>query len=274
MNVGIRRALAGAPDYVWLLNIDAFPDPDCARQLVAALESDRRLFCVTPRLMRTDGTEQHAGARMRLDPFSLEWLSAEQLAAPVAAGAWLTGTALMVRASACTARQWFDRRFFAYWEDVDFQLAAVRRGAFFRAVPEARCLHLEGASSGGGRSALTRHLMTRNRCLLLRKYLPPLRAGVACAENLSEALAAAAAMSHAAPDAARAMVGAIWSVLTFRYERPSGLNAPLWFEALVLWRPFRLAGLINALCRLLRTAIPSPAPRLVPRNDDRTSGRT
>ena len=74
MNAGIRHAARAGHEYVWLLNNDAFPAPDCLRQLTAAMAADPRLAAVTPALFYPDGREQHAGARIRQFPCEHETL--------------------------------------------------------------------------------------------------------------------------------------------------------------------------------------------------------
>src|SRR5262249_33842661 len=99
MNVGIRAAVRGY-DFIWMLNNDAFPDPDCLGHLVRALESDDRLAAVTPLLYERDGREQHAGGMVNWATGENTLLSAAQMAESVQFGYWLTGTAPLFRTTA------------------------------------------------------------------------------------------------------------------------------------------------------------------------------
>jgi GT2 family glycosyltransferase len=43
VNTGIRRALEGGADYIWLLNNDALPAADTLATLISAMQSDQPL---------------------------------------------------------------------------------------------------------------------------------------------------------------------------------------------------------------------------------------
>jgi GT2 family glycosyltransferase len=171
-NVGLRHALAGNCDYVWLVNNDAFPEADCLRTLVEAMEADARLAAVTPLLYGTDGKEQHAGGRVDWGKGWHHFLGAAELSTGQGFGTWVTGTALLLRASALRAVGLLDERLFAYWEDPDLCLRLGRAGYLVRAVPACGCLHLGNASTGGSDSPASLYLGARNGLRVLRKFLP------------------------------------------------------------------------------------------------------
>lgn len=61
MNFGIQDAVRHGFEFVWLLNNDAFPEPDSLSYLVQAMERESQLAAATPRIYGSDGLEQHAG---------------------------------------------------------------------------------------------------------------------------------------------------------------------------------------------------------------------
>lgn len=163
---------------VWLLNNDAFPEPECLSHLRQALVRDPKLAAVTPLLHDSNGQEQHAGAILNWRTFKNSFVKASEEPACTMRGRWIPGTAPLFRAPALRKVGLFDRRFFAYWEDVDLCIRLTKRGFRVGAVAAARCRHDGGASTGGSASRLSVYLDARNRLLLCRKYLRGLdRAG-------------------------------------------------------------------------------------------------
>ena len=170
MNAGIREAARLGADYVWLVNNDAFPEPNCLARLLAVMEADTSLACVTPRLLGTDGVEQPAGGRYDIATGENTFADNAMLAQPVGTdGFWAVATAPLFRTIALTKSKGFDERFFAYWEEVDLCLRLARCGYRFQAVPDVTVLHLGRASSG--ESNFAHYLYVRNQFWLLRKHL-------------------------------------------------------------------------------------------------------
>jgi N-acetylglucosaminyl-diphospho-decaprenol L-rhamnosyltransferase len=169
MNAGIRYASREGHEYVWLLNSDAFPEPDCLARLIEPFEDSPRLALVTPRLHDVDGKEQHAGAVLEWEWMVNRYLSAVEMSDPGGSDTWLTGTALLGRVNVLEAVGEFDESLFAYWEDVDLGLRLAAAGYEFRAAPAARCLHLGGASTGGPSSQFGLYMYYRNGWYVLRK---------------------------------------------------------------------------------------------------------
>ncbi len=169
MNAGIREAVRLGADYVWLVNNDAFPEPNCLTRLLAVMEADTTLACVTPRLLGTDGVEQPAGGRYDIATGENTFVDNVMLAQPVGTdGYWAVATAPLFRTVALTQANGFDERFFAYWEEVDLCLRLARCGYRFQAVPDVTVLHLGRASSG--ESNFGHYLYVRNQFWLLRKH--------------------------------------------------------------------------------------------------------
>src|SRR5262245_76634 len=257
MNVGIRSALDAGCEYIWLLNNDAFPEPGCLSALVDALVADRRLAAVTPALFDRAGREQHAVGCVVWDPVSTEVEAASSRPGTLGTGYWLTGTALLVRAEAVRTIGGFDPRFFAYWEEVDWCLRATAAGYLLRAVPEARCRHLEAASSNGIRSPFVQHLMTRNGVALVRKHLRWRSAVPAGMRSVAEGLSRAASLDrHGNPAGADAVVGGLWAAVSGRRGRPGRLAAPNWVRWLARAQGWRVSRALRAIADRLATPLP------------------
>jgi GT2 family glycosyltransferase len=70
----------------------------------------------------------------------------------------------------------FDDRFFLYYEDADLSWRGRLRGWSYRYVPESVVWHEHSATVGQG-SALSHHLLARNRLVMLTKNAPAALAG-------------------------------------------------------------------------------------------------
>ncbi len=68
----------------------------------------------------------------------------------------------------------FDEDFFAYLEDVDFNLRAVRAGKRCCYLPDARIYHIGSASTGSKINSFTVRLTTRNNVYVVLKNFGPL----------------------------------------------------------------------------------------------------
>lgn len=82
------------------------------------------------------------------------------------------GAASMYRRSMLDDIGLLDDDFFCYMEDVDLDLRARHAGYRCMAVPAARVFHIGAASSGGGPSAFSVRLTTRNLYHVMLKNLP------------------------------------------------------------------------------------------------------
>jgi GT2 family glycosyltransferase len=179
--VGIGRALASGADYVWLLNSDAIAQPDVLSRLVAAAEMDDRIGLVSPIFNDPDRREVAEFCLGRFDPVTR---NTGQTDDPATALTWqetfpdqvvLLGTALLIRRSLIETIGVLDPAFFAYVEDVDYCLRAVKAGFRAVAVPDAVVFHKfkQPVSNPNGVPAYLHYFITRNYLLLWRKLPRP-----------------------------------------------------------------------------------------------------
>ncbi|RBI85436.1 glycosyltransferase family 2 protein [Rhodosalinus halophilus] len=163
-NVGIRAGLSDgrAPDYVYILNSDAFPAPDAIRRLLEALESDPTLGFAGSYIHGPDGTPHVTAFRFpsilselegaaRFGPLSrmLRGYSVS-IGVPDATRRvdWLAGASLMMRRSVLDAIGLFDETFFLYFEETDLCRRAARAGWPTLYVRESHVAHVGSASTG------------------------------------------------------------------------------------------------------------------------------
>jgi GT2 family glycosyltransferase len=157
-------AAAGKAPYVLFLNPDARLDPDGLSALVGALEEDRSLGVVGPRILDDDGTLAWSQRRFpRLRSTYAQALLLHRLF-PKAAWTdevirdpavyerpgspdWLSGACLLVRRAALEQVGGMDEGFFLYSEDTDLckRLREARWNVRFD--PRATVSHVGGASA-------------------------------------------------------------------------------------------------------------------------------
>lgn len=163
-NAAIGPALASGdpPSHVWMLNPDTVAHPGALRALLDTLEQGERIGLAASRAEDPDGTVQTSAFRFptwiseiesgfRLGPLSkllrpwvLRW------AMPDGAGRvdWAAGASLLIRKEVFDAVGLLDEKYFMYFEEVDFCLAARRAGWECWYQPRSRIIHYVGQSSG------------------------------------------------------------------------------------------------------------------------------
>ena len=175
MNAGIR--LAGQAEYVAALNNDTVADPAWLSSLVAALDPAPRagsaaslmLAMHDPQIVDTAGD----GYGWTGLPFKLGSGRSRSVVptAPFAVFGASAG-ACLYRATMLAEVGLFDETYFAYMEDVDLSLRAQMAGWTCLSVPGSTVRHAGAASSGGGPSAFSVRLSTRNLVVTILKNAP------------------------------------------------------------------------------------------------------
>ena len=251
MNAGIREAARLGADYVWLVNNDAFPEPNCLTRLLAVMEADTSLACVTPRLLGTDGVEQPSGGRFINTQGRNEFLSSSDLQFPVGRGGyWVVGTIPLFRATALQIANRFDENYFAYWEEVDLCLRLGRLGFCFRSVPEVRALHIGQVSSGD--SAFGFYLYVRNWLRLLRKHCHPSVRSFKTVQFIRQILDNAGCFElHGQHAKAQAAIEAILATLSGEVGKPRWFGSAPRLASFLAKHPWQFVKVINFLLRFI-----------------------
>lgn len=163
-NVGIRLGLPGGvrPDYVYILNSDAFPAPDAIRLLLEYLERNPKVGMVGSFIHGPDG-EAHTTCFRFPSPASefegaartgpISKLLAHRsvtVGVPSASGPvdWLAGASMMMRDAVVQSVGSFDETFFLYFEETDLCRRAAKAGWPTHFVRESRVEHIGSVSTG------------------------------------------------------------------------------------------------------------------------------
>lgn len=168
-----RGIAAGEAEFVFLLNNDTELAPDCLERLMdAAAQSSADFFAAKMLSFHQrdllDGAGEgflRGGAGYRLGTLEADggFYGASRTVFGACAGAALYRRRVLDEVGG------FDPDFFAYLEDVDWNLRAARLGKVCRYVAEARVYHIGSATSGSKFNPLTIRLSTRNSFFVLAK---------------------------------------------------------------------------------------------------------
>ncbi len=163
-NFGIRAGLPGGarPDYVYILNSDAFPEPGAIRALLDHLEAHPATGLAGSFIMGEDGAPHQTAFRFptalselegaaRFGPLS-RLLRRRIVALPVPEATarvdWFAGASVMMRQAMLDRIGLFDETFFLYFEETDLFLRAARAGWPADYVRESRVVHIGSVSTG------------------------------------------------------------------------------------------------------------------------------
>jgi GT2 family glycosyltransferase len=181
-NIGVTAALnicarAGRGDLLALFNNDLELEPDCVGELVAALQDHPEAGWAGAKLMDFRRREVIDGAG---DVFT--WAATAgrrghgqrdcgqyESARPIFGAC---GGAALYRRSVLEQIGPFDESFFAFYEDVDWNLRAQLAGFQCRYVPTAVAYHMGSATIGPGLTDFTRYHLWRNALWIIAKDLP------------------------------------------------------------------------------------------------------
>lgn len=162
-NAAIREAIASGdrPDYVLLLNPDTILRSAAIASLIEFMEAHPHCGIAGSRLEDPDGSPQRSAFRFHSIASEFERgvrlgvvtkLLAKTIVAPPVSDVnvqtdWVAGASMIVRADVFKNVGLLDERYFMYFEEVDFCLAAKRAGWQIWYVPASHVIHLVGAAS-------------------------------------------------------------------------------------------------------------------------------
>ena len=163
-NFGISAGMpdGSKPDYVYILNSDAFPEEGAIRALVERLESHPQTGFAGSAIHGQDGVAHRTAfhfptiasefeTQIRLGLVSRilrRSVVAQALPTVTSRVDWLAGASLMMRQSVLDRIGLFDERFFLYFEETELCLRAARAGFAVDYVVESRVEHIGSVSTG------------------------------------------------------------------------------------------------------------------------------
>lgn len=169
-NLGIRHAIKGGAEYIWILNNDTTVARNCLSHMVEKLNSDKNLGTVGCTILNTD--EQHSiqafgGGRV------IYWsgqLSPNVEGAEDSRLDYVAGTSMLVRKQVFQDIGLLDDRIFIYWEDIEFTHRLKKNGYKVGYSPEAVIYHVENASMADA-SLQREYLFCKGTVIFYRDYV-------------------------------------------------------------------------------------------------------
>jgi GT2 family glycosyltransferase len=162
-NEALIPALDGRhpPEFVLLLNPDTVVRPGAIKALLDFMKDNPKVGIAGSRLEDPDGSPQRSAFRFHSIAGEFErgirmgsvtkLLAGKMIAPPVTDVTgpcdWVAGASMMVRREVFKDAGLMDPLYFMYFEEVDFCLAAARKGWPCWYVPASRVVHLVGAVS-------------------------------------------------------------------------------------------------------------------------------
>ncbi|MEO5616024.1 MAG: glycosyltransferase [Cypionkella sp.] len=163
-NFGIRAGMpdGSAPEFVYILNSDAFPDGDAIRVLLTHLQTHPTTGFAGSFIYGDDGVPHRTAfrfpsmasefeAQIRFGPVSRalnRWIVAQPIPEKTCQVDWLAGASLMMRMSVLDQIGLFDEQFFLYFEETELCRRAALASWSTDYVVESRVMHIGSASTG------------------------------------------------------------------------------------------------------------------------------
>jgi GT2 family glycosyltransferase len=240
-NVGLRYALARGARYVWLVNNDAIVEPTSLSCLVQAAEARGPLGLVSPEIRDDAGAVYWAGTVLDAEARQfVDVVAARDAGTSVPAGPLLlAGTGLLIKRHAIETIGLLEERYFAYVEDFDYSLRAIRAGFETGVIPDARIVHSRSRSLGA-QSPLRHYLIRRNQYLFWRSHIGAQWSRRDVRRHIALLLGEAAEFQRQGrSEMAAASQDAAWDAVRGRYgdmDRKGRLPGPL--RRTLAWHPY------------------------------------
>ena len=179
-NQGIKYSLKNGFDYILLLNNDTLIKNNLLGSLIKQSNSLNQKI-IQPLILNYDGSKiWNAGGTINkfFGTFKTykKGESFKNFKTNLDLTDWFTGCCVLIKSEIFTDIGYFDERFFAYYEDVDFSIRLKSKGYSVAMMNDSYLQHFESASSKssnqneGNLSSYVHYLNIRNHILLLKKH--------------------------------------------------------------------------------------------------------
>lgn len=163
-NLAIRSGFSdgGAPDYVYVLNSDAYPDPGAIRALIDYLQANPKVGLAGSYIHGPDGAPHVTAFRFPSMASEFEGAACTGVISRLLSRSivplplphrtlqvdWLAGASMMIRGDVLEEIGSFDEAYFLYFEETDLCRRASRAGWSTVYVRESSVTHIGSVSTG------------------------------------------------------------------------------------------------------------------------------
>tara|TARA_Y200000002_G_scaffold355301_1_gene336152 strand:+ start:62 stop:964 length:903 start_codon:yes stop_codon:yes gene_type:complete len=179
-NQGIKYSIKNGFDYMLLLNNDTLIKNDLMDSLIKQSNTLNQKI-IQPLILNYDGTKiWNAGGTINYFLGTFQTLKKGERFKNFKSNRnytdWFTGCCVLIKSEIFNDIGFFDDRFFAYYEDIDFSIRLKKRGYSIAMMNDSYLQHFESASSKssnqneGNLLPYVHYLNIRNHILLLKKH--------------------------------------------------------------------------------------------------------
>lgn len=178
-NVGIRRALDEGATHIFLLNNDAFLEPESLGHCVSVLDAETDIAVVSPKILYKQSIEPETLVNVAGGEIDLNTCEAKILGDRQPDGSehnearditFASGCALLIRSEVLREIGLFDEDLFLYCEDAEFSHRVIKAGKRIRYAPQAVVWH-DHYLVNDRTSPLQRYYLQRNHIYNLKRCL-------------------------------------------------------------------------------------------------------
>lgn len=267
-NVGMKYAMSVGADYVWLLNNDTVVEPDSLAKLVDMAEKTPEIGLLSPAVYYFDNRDriQFIGCHIDYDNYTI--IPVQEPKELEAYGKEnnliLYGTALLVKKNVILSIGYLSEKYFAYVEDCDYSLRALRADFRTMVILDARIYH-KGLQTTGKYSPRHVFLGTRNLYFFWRDNTQGLKRTFAPAYYVGMVINYAKGLSDEGNEKGlEACLNGFWAAIKgIGGGYDANIAAPFWikgiFRFFVSWHPYFWAMLLRFNFREIARAAYSKA---------------
>lgn len=176
-NIGIRYALENLdPDYVLLLNNDTVVDNEFLVEMLKISESNNKIGIVGPKIYYYDEPD-----RIWFAIGKISWKFCRGLNIgyneldngqynDITEAEYISGCAFLIKREVINRIGLLDKRFFLYFEEIDWTLRASKLGYKSVFAPKGKIWHKISKSGGGIKGKIGLYYITRNRWLFMKRW--------------------------------------------------------------------------------------------------------
>lgn len=176
-NIGIRYALKNLdPDYILLLNNDTVVDRKFLVEMLKVSESNDKIGIVGPKIYYYNEPDRIWFARGKISWKFCRGLNIgyneieEGQHNQITGMEYASGCTFLIKREVIEKIGLIDKRFFLYFEEIDWTLRATKCGYKSVFAPKAKVWHKISKSGGGIKGPIGLYYITRNRWLLMKRW--------------------------------------------------------------------------------------------------------